>query len=360
MSIWLKLKPKHKYRMNKVKLDTNYQISPVIKGGWQLSSGHSLNKKIEENTAVADTIKFIESGISTLDFGDIYTGVEKLVGKAIAELIEKYGDQGRNQVQLHTKYVPNEFDLDDFNRSDVQKIVNRSLERLGVETVDLVQFHWWKYEAKHYLEAMEELFNLKALGKIRHIGVTNFDVERLSQMVDAGLKPSSIQLQYSLIDSRAEEGMSDFCEKHGIGMICYGTVAGGFFSERYLGIKEPTVFETRSNVKYRLIIEEFGGWKIFQRLLQVLSTIASNHKTDIGTVASAYILNQPSVKAVIIGARNTDHLKSNLSIPLIQFTVEELDLLKEIKSQRKGPTGPVYHLERYDQKHRNIMHTNNN
>lgn len=346
--------------MDKVKLDINYQISPVIKGGWQLSSGHSLNKTIDEITAVTDTLKFIESGITTLDFGDIYTGVEELVGKAIVELTKKYGDQGRNQVQLHTKYVPNEADLDNFNCSDVHKIVNRSLVRLGVETVDLVQFHWWKYEAKYYLAALEELFNLKALGKIRHVGVTNFDVERLNQMVDAGLKPTTIQLQYSLIDSRAEEGMSDFCEKHGIGMICYGTVAGGFFSERYLGVEEPTVFETRSNVKYRLIIEEFGGWKIFQRLLQILNTIAINHKTDIGTVASAYILKQPGVKAVIIGARNTDHLKSNLLIPLIHFTVEELNLLEEIKAQRKGPMGPIYHLERYDQKHRNIMLTNNN
>ncbi len=346
--------------MNKIKLDPDYEISPVIKGGWQLSSGHSLNKKIESTTAVKDMIKFIEAGISTFDFGDIYTGVEELIGRTIVDLTKTYGDLGRNKVQLHTKYVPNENELDSFNCADVRKIVNRSLERLGVDTVDLVQFHWWKYEAKHYLTAMEELFNLKALGKIKRIGVTNFDVERLSEMVDAGFKPTSIQLQYSLIDGRAEEGMSDFCEKHEIGMICYGTVAGGFFSEKYLGVSDPTFFETRSNVKYRLIIEEFGSWEVFQNLLQVLNTIALNHKTDIGTVASAYILQQPSVKAVIVGARNTNHLKSNLLIPLIKFSENELDLLNEIKSRRKGPAGPVYHLERYDNKHRNIMHTNNN
>lgn len=143
--------------MNKIKLDNNYEISPVIKGGWQLSSGHSLNKKIEETSAVIDTIKFIEAGISTLDFGDIYTGVEELIGKVIIELNKKYGDQGRNKLQLHTKYVPNEHELDNFNSADVRKIVNRSLERLGIDTVDIVQFHWWKYEANHYLDAMEEL-----------------------------------------------------------------------------------------------------------------------------------------------------------------------------------------------------------
>ncbi len=346
--------------MNKIKLDNNYEISPVIKGGWQLSSGHSLNKKIEETSAVTDTIKFIEAGISTLDFGDIYTGVEELIGKVIIELNKKHGDQGRNKLQLHTKYVPNEHELDNFNSADVRKIVNRSLERLGTDTVDLVQFHWWKYEANHYLDAMEELFYLKKAGKIKHIGVTNFDVERLSEMVNANLKPTSIQLQYSLIDSRPEEGMSDFCQKNGIGMICYGTVAGGFFSEKYLGRTEPTSFETRSNIKYRLIIEEFGGWEIFQNLLHILNTIALNHETNIGTVASSYILNQPGVKAVIVGARNTDHLKSNLLIPLIKFSNQELDLISEIKSQRKGPVGPVYHLERYNEKHRNIMHTNNN
>ena len=346
--------------MKKVHIADNYEISPVIKGGWQLSSGHSLNKEITNEQALLDTAEFVESGISTLDFGDIYTGVEDLIGKVLIRLTDKYGSKARDKLQLHTKYVPNESKLDHFDHHDVKNIVNRSLDRLGVECVDLVQFHWWKYEAKHYLYALEELFNLKSDGKIRHIGVTNFDVERLSEMVDAGLKPATIQLQYSIIDGRAETDMADFCLENEISILCYGTVAGGFFSEKYLRASDPTTFETRSNMKYRLIIEEFGGWVLFQNLLDALNVIAQKHNTDIGTVAAAYVYNRPAVKAVIIGARNIEHLNSNLQIPLIKFDEEEIQSIKDIKARAKGPKGPVYFLERYDDKHRNIMHTNNN
>jgi aryl-alcohol dehydrogenase-like predicted oxidoreductase len=229
-----------------------------------------------------------------------------------------------------------------------------------VDQVDMVQFHWWKYEANNYLAAMEELFKLKSAGKIRHIGITNFDVERLSEMVDAGLKPASIQVQYSMIDTRAEDEMAQYCVENGIGILCYGTVAGGFFSERFLGVAEPTSFDTRSNVKYLLVIKEFGGWDLFQELLRVLDVIAKTHNTDIGTIASAYIVNRPGVAAVIVGARNLSHLESNLKIPTIKFSETELAAIANVLNRSKGPKGPVYYLERYNDEHRNIMHTNNN
>jgi len=340
--------------MTKRELTKGYEISPVIKGGWQLSSGHSLNTKIEDEQAISDTVAFVEAGISTLDFGDIYTGVEELIGKAVNRLTN------RDLVQLHTKYVPNENFLHDFDCSDVETIVDRSLSRLGVDQVDLVQFHWWKYEANNYLVAMEELFKLKAAGKIRHVGITNFDLPHVKEFVEAGFKPASIQLQYSILDRRPENGLVDYCIEHDIGILCYGTVAGGFFSEKFLGAPEPKSVETRSNVKYQLIIEEFGGWPLFQKLLRTLKEIADSHETDIATISSAYTLSRPGVKGVIVGARNVSHLQSNLKIPEIAFTGNELAVISNIISEAKGPDGDVYQLERYSDKHRNIMHTNNN
>jgi aryl-alcohol dehydrogenase-like predicted oxidoreductase len=113
--------------MKKAELAEAYAISPVIKGGWQLSSGHSLDRVIREDEAISDMIAFIESGITTLDFGDIYTGVEELVGKTLLRLGEKIGSSARDKVQLHTKYVPNEKSLNQFDSSDVANIVNLSL-----------------------------------------------------------------------------------------------------------------------------------------------------------------------------------------------------------------------------------------
>ncbi len=346
--------------MRKVELVPNYWISPVIKGGWQLSSGHSLDSVISQEQAITDIVSFLDSGIFTLDFGDIYTGVEELVGRALRKIIERDGAAAREQVQLHTKYVPNEKFLDDYQPNDAREIVSRSLERLGVEQVDLVQFHWWRYEAQNYLRALEELFHLKEEGLIREVGVTNFDQLRLAQMVGAGLKPASIQLQYSLLDRRPESGMIDFCLSEGIGVLCYGTVAGGFISEKYLGAPEPTKFETRSNIKYRLIIAEFGGWELFQQLLRVLNQIAINHQSDIATISSAFTLSQPGVSAVIVGARNVNHLAGNLRIPEITLASEEREALGQVLARSLGPTGEVFELERHSDKHRNIMHTNNN
>ena len=346
--------------MKKRELVDGYEISPVIKGGWQLSSGHSLNIEIQEQAAISDMISFIKAGITTFDFGDIYTGVEELVGKTLVQLSQEMGANARGEVQLHTKYVPNETFLKDFDSSDAINIVNRSLARLGVDQVDLVQLHWWRYEDRHYLAAMEALFGLKELGKIRNVGITNFDLTRLEEMVNAGLKPASHQIQYSMLDRRAEQGMSQFCKENEIGILCYGTVAGGFFSEKFLDTAEPTQVETRSNVKYQIIIDEFGGWELFQRLLRVCKDIADSHETDIGTIASAWVLARPAVKGVIVGARNISHIDSNVKIPKIIFTSQELEAIDEVLSESKGPSGPVYDLERYSEKHRKIMHTNNN
>ena len=346
--------------MKKIELAPGYWISPVIKGGWQLSDGHSLTTQIESEQAVLDTVSFIESGISTLDFGDIYTGVEELIGKALETLTHRHGSSARELVQLHTKYVPNMSALENFEVTDVRKIVDRSLTRLGVEQVDLVQFHWWKYECHGYLEAMSELFRLKQAGKIRHVSVTNFDLKRLREFVEVGLTPASVQLQYSVLDHRPEGEMAQYCLDHGISILCYGTVAGGYLSNRFLGVLEPVQDETRSSTKYGLIIEEFGGWEIFQALLNELNKIAIKQNTDIGSVASSYILQSPGVKGVIVGARNIHHLNANLNIPNIQFSTEDFVGLRDIFSRSKGPRGPVYDLERYSEKHSRIMHLNNN
>jgi aryl-alcohol dehydrogenase-like predicted oxidoreductase len=346
--------------VNKVDLVPGYQISPIIKGGWQLSAGHSLDRTIEDAAAVADTVAFVEAGISTLDFGDIYVGVEELIGRALKDLQSRYGQSARNMVQLHTKYVPNEKSLSTYDPRDVSAIVNRSLGRLGVDQVDLVQFHWWNYEANHYLDAMRELFALKDEGKIRHIGITNFDTAKTKEFTDAGFKPASTQVQYSLLDHRVELSLRKYCIDNGIGIIAFGTVAGGFISERFLGASEPNEFATRSNVKYKLIIEDFGGWDLFQELLRVLDQIAKNHQSDIASISSAWTLQQPGVKAVIVGARNQDHLNRNLAIPNIVFTESELSAVNSVLAQSKVIEGDVYYLERYNARHRGIIHTNNN
>jgi len=342
-------------------LAEDYSISRVIKGGWQMSAGHTIGTQIDSQKAVEDALAFIRGGITTLDFGDIYLGVEELIGETLKRLQNERGKQTSDAVQLHTKYVPDLSSLRHITYADVEKIIYRSLQRLDVEYLDLVQFHWWDYSVPGYVETMQHLARLQKDGYIRLLGVTNFDAQRMQEFVDAGIVPKTIQLQYSVLDRRPENGMVEFCKQHGIDLLCYGTVAGGFISERYLDAPEPQPpFENRSLTKYKLVIDEFGGWVTFQELLHVLNVIAKKYASDIGSIASAYILTRPQVAAVIVGARDTSHLDENVRTMQLKLDEEDLLAIHKVLSSSNRLRGDVYNLERNDAKHSNIMQKHNN
>jgi aryl-alcohol dehydrogenase-like predicted oxidoreductase len=331
-------------------LQPGYSISRVIKGGWQLAGGHGV---VDEKQAIRDMWAFVEAGITTFDCADIYTGVEELIGKFVKQ---------NRQVQIHTKYVPDLDVLPNINKAYTEKIIDRSLMRLGVERLDLVQLHWWDYSVPLYIEASLHLLDLQKAGKIRHIGMTNFDGVHLRELLDAGIPVVSNQVQYSVFDHRPEGDMQQLAKEYGICFLCYGTVAGGFLNERYLGIerfKDP--LENRSLVKYRLIIEELGGMELFQSTLQVLEKIASKYNAGIAEIATQYILQKPCVGGVIIGARNTNHLEKMKSLCCFILDDEDIQDIHGVIEQSKGPYGPVYGLERdRDGRHGRIMKYNLN
>jgi aryl-alcohol dehydrogenase-like predicted oxidoreductase len=124
-------------------------------------------------------------------------------------------------------------------------------------------------------------------------------------------------------------------------------VAGGFLSDAWLGKPEPKPpFENRSLTKYKLVIDDFGGWALFQDLLRALRAIADRHRTDIATVASRAMLDRPMVAAVIVGARNRSHLAANVAIPECPFTEEDRAEIDAVLAKRQGPEGDTFTLER--------------
>ncbi|NDE02793.1 MAG: hypothetical protein EBZ91_13900 [Gammaproteobacteria bacterium] len=126
-------------------------------------------------------------------------------------------------------------------------------------------------------------------------------------MVEGGVPVVSHQVQYSLLDERPRGAMAEYCAAQGIGLLCYGTVAGGFLSNAWLGREAPVELGNRSLTKYRLIIDEFGGWDMFQQLLELLQRVALRHGADIASVATRLVLDRPGVAAAIVGATNTAH-----------------------------------------------------
>jgi aryl-alcohol dehydrogenase-like predicted oxidoreductase len=323
----------------RARLAPGYTISCLLKGGWQLAGGHG---HIDADTALADMDRFVDAGITTFDCADIYTGVEALIG----EWLKKRRARG-TAVQVHTKYVPDLDRLPTHSRADVVRGVDRSLARLGVDRLDLVQLHWWDYDVPGYVDAAAWLDELRRAGKIRHIGLTNFDQNRLEEIVTAGIPVVSHQLQYSVLDRRPANGIAAQCARNGIGLLCYGALAGGFLSDRYLGRSDPaSPLENRSLVKYRLIIDEFGGWDLFQAMLAALGKVAARHGVGIGAVALRWVLDQPGVSGVIVGARHARYLGQARQACELTLDDDDRAAIARVQSASSGPKGDTYDLER--------------
>lgn len=337
----------------RIDLRPDYSISRVLKGHWQIADGHLIKGSVDRNQAIDDMRAFVEAGITTFDMADIYTGSEEMVG----EFMVKYPEL---PIQVHTKYVPDMDKLATLTFEDTQSIIDRSLKRLGVDRLDLVQFHWWDYEVPRYVDTALHLKKLQDMGKIRHIGVTNFDAKRIQEMLDAGIDIVSAQVQYSVMDRRVEKGFADFCKNNDIHMLCYGSLAGGFLSDRYLGQPAPNDIENRSLTKYRLIIEEIGGWDVYQSLLKSLDDIAQNHDVTLSEVAIAYTLSRPQVAGAIVGAHNARHLDRLKKLEGFTLPNDDIKTLEKLLSSITNVRGDIYELERNDPTHKGIMKVNLN
>jgi len=329
--------------MQRIRLDEDYDISRVIRGGWQLASGHGA---VTSDDPVADMVAFADAGITTFDCADIYTGVEELIGRFRAHYRDLRGQAALDRIKIHTKFVPDLDVLPVITKAYVQSVIEQSLSRLKMERLDLVQFHWWDYAQPKWLDAALWLEELRQAGKIHKVSGTNFDTDHMVAMVKAGIPLTSMQVQYSLLDTRPQKQMAQAAASNGVALFCYGTVAGGFLGDRWLGQTEPADFENRSLIKYKLIIDDLGGWDFFQDLLRVLRSIADRHGVDIATVASAAMLARSSVAAVIVGARNREHLSSNLAIAATALTRQDLDDIAKALAGAKELDGDVYTLER--------------
>ncbi len=326
--------------VERIELRPGYAISRLIKGGWQLAGGHGA---VRREAAIADMAAYAAAGITTFDCADIYTGVEELIG---AFLHVAHAATGA-QVKVHTKFVPDLADLATLDRAQVARSIDRSCARLGREPLDLVQLHWWDYGLGDVVQAALWLAELQAAGKIDLIGGTNFDTTHAAALLNAGVPLATMQVQYSLLDDRPSRGLAALAARHGIWLLCYGTLAGGFLSERWLGQAEPRgELLNRSLTKYKLIIADAGGWDWLQALLRALAAVAARYGSGIGRVASRWVLDLPQVAAVIIGVRSRAHLTEHAA--LSGLTLDEADraAIGAVLEQRRPLAGDVYALER--------------
>jgi aryl-alcohol dehydrogenase-like predicted oxidoreductase len=296
---------------------------------WQVSGGHG---QINHDSAINQMLEYAENGFNTWDMADIYGPAESLYGDFRNELGKRSNELGK--IQGFTKFVPNPGPM---SNSIVTHYIEESLKKMNVNCIDLLQFHWWDYQDTSYLDALSHLSKLQNEGKIKYLGLTNFDTERIKIIIKNNFKIISNQVQFSILDQRPEKVMIPFFIKYGIKILSYGTLLGGFFSEKYLNADEPTRVEltTASLQKYKNMIDIWGGWQLFQELLQVLNTIAKKHNCSIANIATRFILDKPQVAGVIIGARLgiSDHIEDNSKVFNLKLDQDDISLISTITSK---------------------------
>jgi aryl-alcohol dehydrogenase-like predicted oxidoreductase len=228
-------------------------------------------------------------------------------------------------------------------RSYVEDNINRSRKRMDVAALDMLQFHWWDDSNPGYLDALKHITDLKEEGKIKTVALTNFDTDRLQIILENEIPVVSNQVQHSIVDMRPQQRMAELCQLTGVKLITYGTVMGGLLSEKFLDTNVSIPFagpplNTPSLQKYKRMVDAWGGWSLFQTLLQTLKKVSLKHGVPIATIAVRYILNQTSVAGSMVGVRLglSEHIKDTNSIFSLELDEEDMNSITEVSKKGRN------------------------
>ncbi len=306
-------------------LSDSLTISKVLGGLWQVADMERDGKTLDPQQASQAMAGYVKRGITTFDMADHYGSAELIAG-AYQNM------QHVPPAQFLTKWVPTPGAK---NKDEVRAAVERSLQRLATDSIDLLQFHAWNYCDPSWLDTMFYLQELKEEGLIKNIGVTNFDTTHLRIALSSGVQIVTNQVSYSILDQRAATGMTSLCQEFGVKILAFGTLGGGLISEKWLGKPEPKSLDSWSQMKYKRFIDASGGWHKFQRVLEVLQQVAVAHKRSLSNIATNFVLQAPVVAGIIIGARlgERDHIDDNLGLFDFQLAEHELASIKEARAQ---------------------------
>ncbi|HKK74503.1 MAG TPA: aldo/keto reductase [Saprospiraceae bacterium] len=298
-------------------LASDLHISKILTGLWQIADMERNDQQLDLD-ATADAMQpYLDAGLSTFDMADHYGSAELISGRFRKKV-------GGDRVQLLTKWVP---EPGKGSKEKVRKAVQQALDRMQMEQLDLLQYHAWNYADASYLDDLYWLQELKEEGLIRHLGLTNFDATHLNLVLQSGIEVVSNQICYSLIDQRARGPMTEVCQRHGVKILAFGTLAGGLLSDRWLDQPDRPAdqMDTWSQMKYKRFIDEAGGWDHFQTLLGTLHKMARKKEISIANLACRYMLEQEAVGGIIIGARlgKSNRIPDNLH--LFEFDLSEAD-----------------------------------
>ncbi|WP_343711955.1 aldo/keto reductase [Inquilinus sp.] len=292
---------------DRIDLGPGLSISRLVCGLWQVADLEKDGTTLDPERGADALDAYAQAGFDTFDMADHYGSAELIAGRLLA----RHG-KGTGRPLAFTKWCPEPGPM---TAAVIRRGVQERLDRLGVDRVDLLQFHWWSFEHPAWLDALHEMARLREEGLVGAIGVTNFDAAHLAVALADGVPVLTNQVSFSLVDRRAAGALSDLCRAKGVKLLAYGTLCGGFLSDKWLGKPEPDTMPDWSRSKYKRFIDAAGGWDVFQGILQAAADVARKHGVSVSNVATRWVLEHEAVAAAIIGARlgESEHRADNLA-----------------------------------------------
>ena len=316
---------------DRITLPAGLEIPRLVTGLWQVADMERSGTPLDTARAAQALADYAACGFDAFDMADHYGSAELITGHFLA-------NHARPGARAFTKWCPEPGAM----TSDVVRAgIGERLQRLGVECIDLMQFHWWDYRHPAYLDAFEHLQTLQREGRIAHLGVTNFNTDHLRLLRLEGVPLATNQVSFSLLDRRAAGRMSELCLQQDVRLLAYGTLAGGFLSDRWVGQPEPTQIADWSKNKYKRFIDAIGGWPALQAVLGAAAVIGRRHRVSVSAVALRWVLEQPAVAAAIVGARlgEREHRADNLAVFGFALDAQDHALLREAFALTRDPPG---------------------
>ena len=207
-----------------IRIGKDLEISRILTGLWQVADMEKDGTTLDPEKAADVLQRYVADGFFTFDMADHYGSAEIITG----HLLKRFA-AGTARPVANTKWCPAPGPM---TRDVVRAGVEERLARLGVEKVDLMQFHWWTFEHPAWLDALHEMTAMREEGLIGEIGVTNFDAAHLHLALADGIPVRTNQVSFSLVDRRAAGPLAEICREHDVHLLAYGTLCGGFLSDR--------------------------------------------------------------------------------------------------------------------------------
>jgi aryl-alcohol dehydrogenase-like predicted oxidoreductase len=281
--------------------------------GWAFSWGPQ-----DDNDSIAATRAGLEAGLNWIDTAAVYgLGHSEEV---LARAVEGVSPKPYIFTKCERTWDAEGQIVKSLKKDSIQRECEASLKRLGVDTLDLYQIHWPEPE-EDLEEGWEALLRLKEAGKVRHIGVSNYNAEQMAR-ISKMQKPTSLQPPYSLVSPEIEESILPYCGEHNIGVIVYSPMRNGLLSGTMT--KERVAALPEDDVRRRL--PPFQEPNLSRNLARVekLREIGNRHGRTPGEVAIAWTLRRREVTAAIVGLRNAKQISG--VIGAAEFRLSEAEV----------------------------------